>query len=140
MTDGHLRIPGTASSLRDASYNRGLLGAAREDAAEAVEICAFELKPIPLFSEDVEAQGDPPSLQHLKEQIRPADALLIATPEYNNSIPGVRKNAIDWASRAPQDSPVSLRQAFFLTKSSVQLEPELHVSDAHAKFDTGVDD
>ena len=158
MTNGQFRILGIAGSLRRGSYNRGLLRAAREHAPETVEICDFDLTPIPLFSEDIEGQADPLAVQHLKEQIRKADALLIATPEYNYSIPGVLKNAIDWASRAPQDSPLrhkpialmgastggfgtvrsqlSLRQVFLSTKSYVLFEPELHVSDAHAKFDT----
>src|SRR5918997_4364784 len=100
MTNGQFRILGIAGSLRQGSYNRGLLRAAREDAPETIEICEFDLMPIPLFNEDIEAQGDPTSVQQLKAHIHAADALLISTPEYNYSIPGVLKNAIDWASRA----------------------------------------
>ena len=104
MTDRPFRILGIPGSLRRASYNRGLLRAAREDAPDGVDFVEFDLSTIPLFNEDVEAQGDPPPVRALKEQIRAADALLIATPEYNYSIPGVLKNAIDWASRPYGDS------------------------------------
>jgi chromate reductase, NAD(P)H dehydrogenase (quinone) len=155
MTNGQFRILGIAGSLRQRSYNRGLLRAAREDAPERVELFEFDLTPIPLFSEDIEAEGDPPAVEQLKAEIDEADALLIATPEYNYSIPGVLKNAIDWASRAAsplQHKPIALmgasvggfgtvrsqlalRQVFFFTKSYVLLEPELHVSDAYEKFD-----
>ena len=157
MTDSQFRILGIPGSLRRASYNRGLIRAAREDAPDGVDIGEFDLSTIPLFNEDVEAQGDPPPVRALKEQIRAADALLIATPEYNYSIPGVLKNAIDWASRPPQATPLrhklialmgaspggfgtvrsqlALRQVFFFTKSYVLLEPEVHVSAAGDKFD-----
>ncbi len=157
MSSGRFQILGIAGSLRKASYNRGLLRAAREVAPEGVDIDIFDLLPIPLYNGDVEAAGDPAPVRELKERIRAADALLIATPEYNYSIPGVLKNAIDWASRPPQDSPLrhkpialmgaspggfgtvrsqlALRQVFVFTKSYVLLEPEVHVSAAGDKFD-----
>src|SRR5687767_4059968 len=106
MTNEQFRILGIPGSLRRASYNRGLLRAARQDAPEGVEISEFDLLLIPPYNGDVEAEGDPPPVRELKERIRRADALLIAAPEYNYSIPGVLKNAIDWASRPPQDSPL----------------------------------
>jgi chromate reductase, NAD(P)H dehydrogenase (quinone) len=157
MIDKQFRILGIPGSLRRASYNRGLLRAAREDAPEGVDIREFDLATVPLFNEDVEAQGDPAPVRALQEHIRAADAVLIATPEYNYSIPGVLKNAIDWASRPPPDSPLlhkpialmgaspggfgtvrsqlALRQVFVFTKSYVLLEPEVHVSAARDKFD-----
>ena len=106
MTNGRFQILGIAGSLRLASYNRGLIRAAQQVAPDGVEIAAFDLLPIPLYNADVEAEGAPAPVRDLKERIRAADALLIATPEYNYSIPGVQKNAIDWASRPPQDSPL----------------------------------
>lgn len=102
-----MRVLGIAGSLRQGSYNRALLRAAQELAPAEMEIATFDqLGSIPLYNEDVRAQGDPAPVAALKEAIRGADALLIVTPEYNYSIPGVLKNAIDWASRPPQDSPL----------------------------------
>ena len=151
------RVLGIPGSLRQASYNRGLIRAAQQGAPEGVEVSAFDLLPIPLFNEDVEAQGDPEPVRAFKERIRTSDALLIAAPEYNYSIPGVLKNAIDWASRPPNGSPLrrkpialmgaspggfgtvrsqlALRQVFLFTTSIVLPEPELYVSAAHEKFD-----
>ncbi len=112
------RILGIAGSLRRTSYNRGLLRAAREDAPDGVDIDECDLLPIPLYNGDVEAQGDPPPVRELKEHIRAADALLIATPEYNYSIPGVLKNAIDWASRPYGDSAWSEKPAAIMGASA----------------------
>ena len=92
------RILGIAGSLRRQSYNRSALRAARELAPAGVTVDIFELDGIPLFSEDDERQP-PAKVIELKKRIRDADAVLIVTPEYNYSIPGVLKNAIDWASR-----------------------------------------
>lgn len=98
------RILGIPGSLRRGSYNRGLIRAAVELAPEGVEVTPFELHAIPLYDADVEAQGDPAPVVALKRAIADADALLIATPEYNHCISGVLKNAIDWASRPPRSS------------------------------------
>jgi chromate reductase len=94
-----LAIPG---SLRERSLNRMLIRAAQALAPEGIEIEIADLRGIPLYDGDVEAEGDPAPVRHLKERVREADSLLIATPEYNASIPGVLKNAIDWLSRPPQ--------------------------------------
>src|SRR5688572_752722 len=95
-----LVICGIAGSLRRASYNRALLRAAQELAPEGMEIRIFDrMGELPLYNEDVEAQGDPEPVQAFKAAIGQADGLLIATPEYNHGVPGVLKNAIDWASR-----------------------------------------
>jgi len=100
----HFTILGIAGSLRQASYNRGLIRAAIEVAPPGVVVRSFELDSIPLFNEDVETQGDPEPVAALKAAIAGSDALLIASPEYNHCIPGVLKNAIDWASRPPRRS------------------------------------
>ena len=93
-----------AGSLRRASYNRALLRAAAELSPSALHISVFELDDIPLYNEDIEAAGAPPSVVQLRDAIRKADGLLIATPEYNYGVPGVLKNTIDWLSRPPRDS------------------------------------
>src|SRR3712207_5572188 len=88
-----------SGSLRRASFNTAALRAAQELAPAGLIIDIFDLSPIPLFNGDVEREGDPTAVRKFKERIRAADALLIATPEYNYSISGVLKNALDWASR-----------------------------------------
>jgi len=103
------RICGVAGSLRESSYNRAILSAAKELAPESLRIEIFDgLGDIPLFNEDVEALGDPPGVVALKQSIHNADALLLATPEYNGGVPGVLKNALDWASRKGTDSDSAL--------------------------------
>ena len=97
------RIFALCGSLRKGSYNRMALNAAIELAPEGVEIEAYErLGEIPLYNEDVREQGYPPVVQELREKVKAADAILFVTPEYNYSVPGVLKNAIDWVSRPPE--------------------------------------
>ena len=96
-------ILGIAGSLRRESYNRAALRAAIELVPEGAAIETFELDGIPGFNQD-EEQQPPAKVTELKRRIREADAILIVTPEYNYSIPGVLKNAIDWASRPYGDS------------------------------------
>ncbi len=104
-----LQVFAFAGSLRANSYNKGLIQAAVELAPPSMSIEVFDLAPIPLFNADLEAAGTPPVVQEFKRKIKEADALLIATPEYNYSLPGVLKNAIDWASRAlSRDEPPAL--------------------------------
>lgn len=98
-----IRILGIAGSLRKASFNRGALRAATELVPEGASIEIFELDGIPGFDQDQE-QNPPEKVADLKRKIREADAILFVTPEYNYSIPGVLKNAIDWASRPYGDS------------------------------------
>lgn len=146
-----------AGSLRSGSYNRALLRAAREEAPADMTIEIFDLEGIPLYNADLEAEGDPERVKALKEGIRRADALLIATPEYNHGVPAVMKNAIDWASRPPKNSPLDgkpigvlgaspgmtgtargqsqLRQSFVFTNSYCMPQPEILVYRAHEKFD-----
>jgi chromate reductase, NAD(P)H dehydrogenase (quinone) len=92
-------ILGLAGSLRQASYNRGLIRSAQALAPNGVRVEGFDLRALPFFDADVEKLGDPRPVQALKEAIGRADALLVATPEYNHGVPGVLKNALDWASR-----------------------------------------
>lgn len=156
-TEKELTILGFAGSLRRASYNRSLLRAAQEEAPAGMRIEIFDLLDVPLYNEDVEAEGDPEGVIRFKQAIRAADGLLITTPEYNHGVPGVTKNAIDWASRPPRQAaldgkPVAilgaspgitgtargqsqLRQAFEFTNSYCMPQPEILVYQAHTKFD-----
>src|SRR6202035_3273414 len=108
-------ILGIAGSLRKQSYNRAALRAAQGLVPAGTTLEIFELDGIPLFNQDEE--GSPPAkVTYLKSQIRAADAVLLVTPEYNYSVPGVLKNAIDWASRPYGDNawegkPVALMGA-----------------------------
>ncbi|MEZ5285826.1 MAG: NADPH-dependent FMN reductase [Vicinamibacterales bacterium] len=99
-----MRIAGIAGSLRQGSFNRALLAATRELKPEHMTIEVLEIGDVPFFNADVEAQGTPEPVARLREAIAAADGLLIATPEYNASVPGVLKNAIDWLSRPPGKS------------------------------------
>jgi NAD(P)H-dependent FMN reductase len=97
-------IIGIAGSLRKASYNAALLRAAAELAPPSCRIEVASIRGIPLYDGDVEAaDGVPPAVTELKDRIASANGLLLVTPEYNNSLPGVFKNAIDWLSRPPDD-------------------------------------
>lgn len=100
------RIVGIAGSLRKGSFNAALLRAAAGLAPADVTIEIASIAGIPLYNGDVEAaDGVPDAVAALKARISAADGLLLVTPEYNNSIPGVMKNAIDWLSRPPEDIP-----------------------------------
>lgn len=156
MTDLH--ILGFAGSLRRGSYNRALLRAAAERAPDGTTIEIFDLIEVPLYNGDVEAEGDPEGVARFKQAIAAADGVLMATPEYNHGVPGVMKNAVDWASRPPGSAvlggkPVGiigaspgitgsargqsqLRQAFEFTNSYCMPQPELLVFKAHEKFDS----
>jgi chromate reductase len=103
MTANPIRILGIAGSLRSASFNRALLRATLQLAPSGVEITTFDaLGALPFYDGDVEAAGEPPEVHDLREAIEAADAVLLVTPEYNDSTSAVLKNAIDWASRPPQ--------------------------------------
>jgi chromate reductase len=151
-----IHVLGIAGSLRRGSVNKGLLRVAAELVPDGMTIETYDLSEIPLYNGDVQAEGDPEAVRHLKERIAAADALLIATPEYNYSIPGVLKNAIDWVSRPPETSPLiekpialmgagglygtvrsqlHLRQVFVFTNSLVMPKPELMVQRSWEKFD-----
>jgi chromate reductase len=157
MPDAPVKVLGFAGSLRKGSLNRALLRAAVELAPAGMTIETFDLEGIPLYDGDVEAQGDPPPVAAFKQAIRGAGALLVATPEYNYGVPGVLKNAIDWASRPPtgsvlNDKPAAimgaspggfgttraqhqLRQVFCFTRTLPLPHPEVQVARAAEKFD-----
>jgi chromate reductase len=100
-----IHILGLSGSLRTGSYNTKLLHAAAALAPDGARIEPAFIHGIPLYDADVEAQGIPEPVQALKERIVAAHGLLVVTPEYNNSVPGVLKNAIDWLSRPGSDIP-----------------------------------
>ncbi|WP_119256817.1 NADPH-dependent FMN reductase [Shinella zoogloeoides] len=100
------RLVAISGSLRKASFNTALLRAALDMAPEGVEILEGTIRGIPLYDADVEASdGIPQAVARLKDQVAEADGVILFTPEYNNGIPGVFKNAIDWMSRPPADIP-----------------------------------
>jgi chromate reductase len=105
-----LVLPG---SLRKGSYNAALARAAVECAPAGCEARLGSIRDIPLYDADVEASGVPTSVTELKEAIVAADGVLLVTPEYNNSLPGVFKNTIDWLSRPPKDAPRIFRDRPF---------------------------
>ena len=151
-----LTILGIAGSLRQSSFNRAALRAAQQLTPDNARLEIFDLAGIPPFNQDEEA--DPPArVVEFKRAIRAADAILIVTPEYNYSIPGVLKNAIDWASRPHGDSawegkPVALmgasvgamgssraqyhlRQVFVFLNMYPLNRPEVMISNAAQRFD-----
>jgi chromate reductase len=103
-----MRVLGISGSLRHDSHNSALLRAAAERLPAGAELIPFErLGEIPPYDEDVEADGVPEVVRDLRDAIRDADAVLVATPEYNHSIPGQLKNALDWASRPAGESSLN---------------------------------
>ncbi|MGB9959721.1 MAG: NADPH-dependent FMN reductase [Candidatus Bathyarchaeales archaeon] len=109
-------VLGFAGSLRKGSYNKALLRAAAELMPKNAKLEIFEIDGIPLYNQDLE-NDMPAKVKEFKEKIRQADAILIATPEYNYSFPGVLKNAIDWASRPPGDNPFEGKPAALMSAS-----------------------
>lgn len=102
-----VRVLGISGSLRRGSHNTALLRAAGALLPPGVELEVWDgLRDIPLFDEDEEARGEPAAVTALRTSIAAADALVFATPEYNASVPGVLKNAIDWVSRPVADTPL----------------------------------
>lgn len=107
-----VHILGIAGSLRRGSTNRALLRAAAELAPEGVTVDIAEIGDLPLYNWDLEQEhGFPEPVQRFRSRVAAADALLIATPEYNNSLPGALKNAIDWASRGGKEAPIKDKPA-----------------------------
>lgn len=96
-----LKVLALSGSLRKGSFNTMLLHAAKELAPQGMSIDIYDLAPIPMYNDDVRAAGYPPVVQDFRSAIAASDAILFASPEYNYSVSGVLKNAIDWASRAP---------------------------------------
>ena len=156
MMNKPIRILGIAGSLRRDSYNRAALRTATTLVPEGAILETFALDGIPVFNQD-EEQNPPAKVAELKRRIREADAILFVTPEYNYSVPGVLKNAIDWASRPYGDSawngkPAAImgaspgaigtaRAQYHLRQILVYLnmfpinQPEVMISNAAARFD-----
>src|SRR5258707_12673628 len=151
-----ISVLGICGSLRKGSYNMAALQTAIELRPPGMTVEVADISTIPLYNEDVRTQGFPPPVETLRRQIAAADALLIACPEYNYSMTGVLKNAIDWASRPP-DQPFagkpcaiigaaagmagSARAQYDLRRSCVFLDmhplnkPEVLIGQAQTKFD-----
>jgi chromate reductase, NAD(P)H dehydrogenase (quinone) len=151
-----LKILGIAGSLRKASYNRGALRAAQQLCPEGATLEVFELDGIPPFNQD-EEQKAPARVVELKKKIREADAILFVTPEYNYGLPGVLKNAIDWASRPYGDNAwngkpcalmsaamsmgggiraqYQLRQCFVFLNMDAVVQPEVAINNVGERFD-----
>jgi NAD(P)H-dependent FMN reductase len=154
-------IIGLSGSLRKASFNNGLLRAAAEVAPAGCSLRVESIRDIPLYDADLEAAAPPATVLDLQEKIEAADGLLLVTPEYNQSIPGVFKNAIDWLSSFPLggdkiflDLPVGLIGASAMWSGTINaqsawlsvfrglavkpwLGATLHVGGARGKFDEG---
>ena len=132
-----LDIVAIAGSLRTASYNRGLLRAAAELAPADVDVEIFDLSGLPLFNQDLETTGLPPAAAELRERLGKAHALLVATPEYNHTIPGVMGNAIDWLSRRAPTSPLREKPVALMGAArgggSVRAQAALRVPLTHAR-------
>jgi chromate reductase len=106
--DTPVRVIGIAGSLRKASHNRRLLEAARALAPASLQLEIASLDEIPMYNQDLDRDGvRPEAVERLKRAVAGADAVLIATPEYNHSVPGVLQNAIDWLSRPAMRSPLA---------------------------------
>jgi len=151
-----MKVFGVSGSLRKGSFNTALLRAAIELAPAGMTIEEHSLADIPLYNDDVRVAGYPPPVQALRQAVAAADALLFVTPEYNYSVPGVLKNAIDWVSRPP-DQPFAgkpaaimstaggmlggaraqyhLRQIFVFVDVHPLNKPEVIVPRASEKFD-----
>ena len=152
------RIVAFAGSLRRGSFNRALLRAAQELAPrDTMDIQVIEIGELPFYNADLESHGDPPTVAAYKSAVAEADGVLIATPEYNDGIPAVLTNAIDWGSRLPGRAPLSgkpvavvgaspsrvgtaraqlhLRQLLFHVHARVLPPPELLLASAHQHFD-----
>lgn len=106
MAEQKVAVLGISGSLRQGSYNTAALRAAQELAPAELSLELATLESTELFDEDVEAKGYPPGIARLRELAAKADAILFATPEYNYSVTGVLKNAIDWLSRPPRVGPL----------------------------------
>ena len=150
-----MKIIGISGSLRQGSYNSMALRAAQKLAPQGITVEIADIGSIPLYNDDVRAAGEPPAVAALKAQIRAADAVLLVTPEYNFSIPGVLKNTLDWMSRPPEPpfdgkvvaimgaspGPVGtarvqydLRKVLVFMNSFTVNKPEVFISFAQNKF------
>jgi len=151
-----LTVLGLSGSLRQGSYNTAALNAAVQLAPEGMRLVTASIREVPLYDEDVKAAGIPVAVERLRAAVAAADAVLIVSPEYNYSVPGVLKNALDWLSRtSPMPfarKPVAilgaspgllgtaraqyhLRQVLQALNAHVLKRPEVMIANAAAKFD-----
>lgn len=152
-----MQILTLCGSLRKASLNRHLLNAAQKVAPASMVFVDADISKIPAFNQDVESAGEPASVVQFRAALSGVDGILIASPEYNYSVPGFLKNAIDWISRPPSTSPLRgkpvgimgasmgvggtirmqshIRQTFQFLNMPAMMQPEVAVPTAHTKFD-----
>lgn len=151
-----IHIVGISGSLREQSYNSAALRAATELLPDGVTLETVGIGDLPLYNDDLRLQGYPPAVEQLRSHLAGADAILLATPEYNYSVSGVLKNAIDWASRPPDQpfdgKPVAimgaspgrlgtaraqyhLRQMLVFLNAYVLNRPEIMIAQAATRFD-----
>ena len=150
-----MEVLGISGSLRKGSFNTMALRAAQKLAPSGMRISIADISDIPLYNDDVRVAGVPDAVQALKAQVRAADAVLLVTPEYNFSIPGVLKNTLDWLSRPPEQpfdgKPVAimgaspgmvgtarvqyhLRQVMLFMNTFTLNKPEVFINQAASKF------
>ena len=150
-----MKVLGISGSLRKGSYNSMALRAAQKLAPAGITVEIADISRIPMYNDDVRAAGEPAEVAALKAQIRAADAVLLVTPEYNFSIPGVLKNTLDWMSRPPEPpfdgKPVAimgaspgpvgtarvqydLRKVLVFMNSFTVNKPEVFIASAPSKF------
>ncbi len=157
MNNNTYKVVAICGSLRKNSYNKAVLKYMVENSPETLDIEVLSINDFPLFNQDIEDQGFPLKVKEVREKIRKADGLIIVTPEYNNSIPGVLKNAIDWISRKDDEgypfskkpimiagattgltgtsrSQKELRAVLHNINTFPMNKPELFISDAKNKF------
>lgn len=154
-----IRVLGLCGSLRAESFNAIALRLAGDLMPEGMTLDIQDIRPVPMFDADLLTHGFPDAVQQLRERIRSADAVLIATPEYNFSVPGVLKNTLDWISRG-DDQPFAFKPVAILSASTgpvggarmqydlrkimlfmnalVMAKPELFIGQAAGKFKDGV--
>ncbi|HLR76612.1 MAG TPA: NADPH-dependent FMN reductase [Balneolaceae bacterium] len=151
-----INLAGIAGSIRKDSFNKALLHNAQNLSDDNVNIDILKIDNLPFFNQDVESSNFPEAATEFKNRIKEADGIIISTPEYNRSIPGVLKNAIDWSSRPPTDNawagqrvlvlgasigPIStaiaqshLKHSLLYLDCLVMGQPEFYLGNAHDKF------
>jgi chromate reductase len=150
-----MNVLGISGSLRQGSYNSMALRAAQKLAPSGINVEIADISRIPMYNDDVRAAGEPAEVAALKAKVRAADAVLLVTPEYNFSIPGVLKNTLDWMSRPPEppfdgkvvammgasQGPVGtarvqydLRKVLVFMNAFAVNKPEVFISSAQTKF------
>lgn len=151
-----MKVLGISGSLRQGSYNSMALRAARKLAPAGIEVEIADISAIPMYNDDIRGAGEPAAVAQLKAQVRAADAVLLVSPEYNFSVPGVLKNTLDWLSRPPEPpfdgKPVAimgasggplgtargqyhLRQVLVYMNTFTVNKPEVFIGNAQTKFD-----